>query len=142
MKELVGEFQQAQIQFTMKNGDRQQKLNRLIKENKVAEATVLADEMFSDFDVSMLSLNRKVESTILPHQLKRLNQIAKQKSRMSRTPFRDEFGIALAIVTELDLPNTASEKTSEKSQQYAANYLIELKSYERKQETKWYNHFH
>ena len=114
MMELVGEFQQSQIQFTIKNGDHQQKLNQLLKENNAAEATALANEMFSDFDSSMLSLNKKVEASILPHQLKRLQQIAMQQSRMSRTPFRDEFGLALAIVTELDLPKKESGKITEK----------------------------
>ena len=116
MKQLVAEFQQSQIQYTMKNGDREQTLNRLINDENVVEATSLENEMFSEFDQTMLSLNKKVEASVLPHQLKRLHQIAKQQVLMNRTPFRDEFGVALAIVAELD---TAKKTRNEISKRIA-----------------------
>ena len=116
VKQLVAEFQQSQIQYTMKNGDREQTLNRLINDKNVVEATSLENEMFSEFDQTMLSLNKKVEASVLPHQLKRLHQIAKQQVLMNRTPFRDEFGVALAIVAELD---TAKKTRNEISKRIA-----------------------
>ena len=126
LQELVREFQRVDIEFTKKNGDRQQEVNRLINEKKIQQAIEVAREMHAEHDEECEKLVRQVENHVLPHQFRRLQQIAKQKYLKHASPFKDQFGIPLALADELELTSKEREKLLATTKQARKKYYEEL----------------
>ena len=52
----------------------------------------------------------ELEETLLPHQLRRLRQLARQQSLKYQSGYNDEFGVPYALADELELTKKQKEK--------------------------------
>lgn len=108
VKELAQDYQKEMMEFHQENGKLGMKIQKLYKEGKVEEAKEVTEEyqrLSREFSDSYMDQAAEV---LLPHQIKRLNQIAKRQGARFSNQFQDEFGIAVSFADEIGL--SAEEK--------------------------------
>lgn len=132
LREIVQEFQKVQMKYGMKNQQHQKEIQRLFQSKQFEEAIELAKKMNADFDQESGLINSQVETTLLPHQTERLRQIAKQQSLKYATPYRDRFGMALALGRELELTPEEMKKLEEKIVEVRSEYYAKIEELNKK----------
>ena len=108
VKKLAEDYQREMMEFHQKNGKIGLEIQRLFKEGKMEEAKELGEEYQNRNSEFSEGYKKKIAEVLLPHQIERLNQIAKRQSARYTNEFQDEFGIGVAFADEIGL--TAAEK--------------------------------
>lgn len=139
LREIVQEYQQLQMKFQMENRESQAKVQQLFREKRMEEAVAVAKEMHAEYDKQSKSLVGGVDEFLLPHQLDRLKQIAKQQSLKYRTRFRDEFGIPLALADELELSQEERKKLAETTEKARAEFYKKVEELKKQTNEKILN---
>lgn len=105
-----------QKEFAKHNGKNQARLLELQEEMKtgdqaaaIAEIQEIQGAMFDICDQAMSG----VEDVLLPQQVERIKQIARQEMLKYQSGFGDEFGVVFGLSRELDLSTSQSQKLRE-----------------------------
>jgi len=108
VKELAQEYQKEMMDFHMSNSKLGMEIQKLYKEGKVAEAKEITEEYQKRSEEFSQEYMERASEVLLPHQIERLNQIAKRQGAKYTNEFHDEFGIAASFADEMGL--SAEEK--------------------------------
>ena len=103
VKELAQKYQQEMMEFHSKNSKLGIEIQKLYQAGKHAEAQELGKEYQQKSDEFNDNYMDKAAEVLLPHQVKRLKQIAKQQGARYTNEFQDEFGIPSAFADEMGL---------------------------------------
>ena len=108
VKKLGQDYQREMMEFHQEHGKMGLEIQKLMQDGKHAEAGELGQEYqrlnqeFSD------GFRKKAEEVLLPHQIRRLKQIAKRQGARYSNQFGDQFGIPVSVADEIGL--SAEEK--------------------------------
>ncbi len=91
--------------------------------NRVAELGMMIQEKMGKHVAATME---NLESVLLPHQLRRLRQLAKQQMLKYQSGYGDEFGIAYALADELELTDEQKEKLKEVIEEAREEYAKKL----------------
>ncbi len=103
IKKLAQDYQKDMMEFHSNNRESMLEVQKLCQDGKHEEARELTEEFQkkqTEFNDSYLE---QAAETLLPHQIDRLRQIAKQQRVKNMNQFQDEFGIAASMADELGM---------------------------------------
>lgn len=139
VKKLAQSFQQKQMAFHTENRETMAQIHKLMKDGEHSEARELGekiqDQSKSLSDERMEQLNE----ILLPHQTKRLLQIAMQRRIKSMNPFNDEFGIPAALADEIGLSKKEKARLMETIEAARKKYYEELETLKKEANEKIMN---
>ena len=108
VKKLAQNYQKEIMEFHMENRKYMEDVQKLYQEGKHKEAQKISEEFQEKNDALSQRYMDRAAETLLPHQMRRLQQIARQQRVKSVNQFSDEFGVAASLADELGL--SAAEK--------------------------------
>ena len=106
---LARSFNSRMMKFSSENLEQIQEAAELIRSGEHAEGMKLSNQFHELQSEIMNEMMDEVNEVLLPHQVDRLRQLAKQQMARTTNPYRDEFGIAIGLAEELEL--TREERT-------------------------------
>ena len=113
VKDLAQNYQKDIMKFYTDNQELGQEMQQLIRDGKMEEAQELGkqyQEKNAEFAQGYLD---KANEVLLPHQIDRLKQIAKQQVVKMTNQYSDEFGMASSMAKELGLSKEETKKLNE-----------------------------
>jgi hypothetical protein len=126
VKKLAQDYQQAMMDFSMKNGQKMKDVQKLIADGEHEVARKLSEEFQQMHQDMSNEYMEKAKETLLPHQIERLLQISKQQRVKSMNRFSDEFGIPAALADEIGLSKEEKEKLIETIKEARKKYYAEV----------------
>lgn len=113
LRKTATEFQK---EFASFNAENQRKMIELQEEMQSGDAVAAMVEMRkiqgAMFDISDQAMGG-VEDILLPHQVTRIKQIARQEMLKYQSGFGDEFGVVFGLSKELDLSPSQTKQLRE-----------------------------
>lgn len=108
VKKLAQDYQKEMMEFHMQNRDLGLEIQELYQAGKHEEARQLSEEFQQKNQGFSQGYMDKAKEILLPHQIERLQQIARQQRAKNSNQFGDEFGTAISLADEIGL--SAEEK--------------------------------
>ena len=130
LQQISQDFQKEIQTFNAAHSKKIMEVQELFRSGEQQKAM----EMSTEFQRQMFEISEKhfkiVEKKLLPHQIKRIQQISKQEVLKYMSPFKDEFGIPFAIAEDLGLSPNEKKKLKETIEKAREKYyakVLELK---------------
>ena len=108
VKKLSQDYQKEMMKFYSDNREMIEEMQKLYQDGETEAAQEMGKAYQEKNREFMQGHMEKVQEVLLPHQIDRLKQIAKQQQTKLMNRFNDEFGVAVSLADELGL--TAQEK--------------------------------
>lgn len=108
VKKLAQGYQKDMMNFYTENRDLIAEMQKSFQEGDMKGGQELSKQYQDKNREFMEGYMDKVKEVLLPHQINRLKQIARQQQTKLMNQFNDEFGVAVSLADELGL--TAQEK--------------------------------
>ena len=132
LKDIAKQYQKLMAENALNLQQDSGQIQELVKQGDHAKAMVLAKEMQEKMLERMERISEQAKEILLPHQMDRLTQIAKQQTIKHTTPFRDEFGIAFGLAKEIGLNDEETEKLKATIEEVRKEYYADLKKLKEK----------
>ena len=136
VKDLAQNYQKDMLKFYTDNQESIQKMQQMFQDGDMKEATELGKAFQEKNTAFTQSYMDKVAEVLLPHQVDRLKQIAKQQVVKLTNKYSDEFGMASSMAKELDLTPEETEKLNETIKEAREEYYKSLAAAKKKANEK------
>ncbi len=132
LKLLGREYSERERQHIKQQGSIRLEIAILEHEGKTEEAVELRKKITDQYDSLRGQYRKKVfDNVLLPIQIHRAKQIAKQMRLRQQAAENDEFGVVALLAGELDLPDSQQKKMEKRAAALRDEYfekLIQLRS--------------
>ena len=132
VKELAQNYQKDMMNFYTENRDLIAELQKASADQDMELAAELGKEFQkknTDFAQGYMD---RVSEVLLPHQVDRLKQIAKQQRVKMTNQFSDEFGVAVSLADELGLSAAEKKRLIEATKEARKEYYDAVKAAKKK----------
>lgn len=113
VKDLAQNYQKDMMKFYSENRELMEEMQQLYRDGNTEEGLEMGKEFQKKNAEFSQSYMDKAAAVLLPHQIDRLKQIAKQQVVKMTNKYSDEFGMASSMAKELGLSPEETRKLNE-----------------------------
>lgn len=136
VKKLGQDYQKDMMKFYADNRELMEEMQQMYSDGNVEEAQEMGKEFQKKNTEFSESYMDRAAEVLLPHQIERLKQIAKQQVVKMTNQYSDEFGMASSMAKELGLTPEESKKLNETIKEAREEYYEAVEAAKKKANEK------